>query len=238
MTELIFVPFWLRVFSITMLSLLLVSGVVFTFHYIGAEGMEDWILVSITSAQVAASGLTAVLLIMYSSRSISTKGLEEKTEIFLSKLVPEQIRKISSASKDTTWKIDTHIVERSPILYSYRVVVADGNKNFEMSFSMLLNVKRLAIYVYIDAHNFDLDRVKQVLGYTIEVSEGVGYTCSFNTSYEERFSKKSHMVAFVNEGLGEDFLTNSYSQLFFLNDITMLIRSFLLYQNRNEIEML
>ena len=238
MSSLIFVPFWLRVFSISVLSLLLVSGIFFTFYYIEMEGMTDWILVSITSSQVAASGLTAVLLIMYSSRSISTGGLESRTEKFLAESVPAKIKKTPSANDGDPWVVNVSIIERSSILYGYKVVVKNGDEEFGMTFSMLLNVKRLAVYIFVDAETIDSESIKKKIEYTVNISENVGYKCSLNTSYEERFCKTAHMVAFVHESIGEDFLTNSYSQLFFLNDVMMLIRSFLLLEGRGEIKLL
>lgn len=89
--SLIYAPNWVKAISIVVLVVTLGSALVMAIYYVGEENRQNWILLSLSLAQIAASGLVLGLVVFFSERDVNVRGLQKRCEIFLSRTLPETL---------------------------------------------------------------------------------------------------------------------------------------------------
>ncbi len=89
--SLIYAPNWVKALSILVLLGALGTALGLAAYYVGQEGRQDWILVSMSLAQAAASGLVLGLVVFFSERDVNVRGLRQRCELFLQKTVPDSL---------------------------------------------------------------------------------------------------------------------------------------------------
>jgi hypothetical protein len=80
--NLIYLPAWVKVVSIAILSLCLIFSMAIALSFIGQPDRSDWILLAMSIAQVTASGLVLSLVVFFSERDLSVSALRQKSEEF------------------------------------------------------------------------------------------------------------------------------------------------------------
>lgn len=236
----IYTPIWVRILSIAALATTLVMSLIVTWHYLDTE-KETWLLVAMSLAQVSASGLAFTLVIFYSSRDAGVSGLQQKTNMFLCRILPRSLLFIDfphpAALDWKNAKISGRQVNKdlsiSPTKISIKKVSGDNSalytvKAFDelLTLRVQVNVWELTVSYYFPAQSeLDVKRLSDQLEWAISrFTKIVGYKESWYFSKEE-FDHKNYVSVHLTKEFDRDFLDDDRQKLNFAQDLAASSRS-------------
>ena len=236
----IYTPMWVRILSIGALASTLFMSLLITWQYLGTE-KETWLLVAMSLAQVSASGLAFILVVFYSSRDAGVRGLQQKTNTFLCRILPRNLLFIDfPGATALDWKnaktsgrqINKDLAN-SPTSISIRKVSGDNSAFYTvkafgevLTLRVQLNVWELTVSYYFPAQSeADVKRLREQLEWAISrFTEIVGYKESWYFSKEE-FDQKDYVSVHLTKNFDRDFLDDDRQKLNFAQDLAASTRS-------------
>ena len=91
----IYLPFWAKLIIIIISLTVFVAGIYIAVSYVGTPDKTDWIIVGISAAHVAATGLIITILVLFSESDTNISRLEQRSDIFLAKRIKQALNKIT-----------------------------------------------------------------------------------------------------------------------------------------------
>ncbi len=236
----IYTPIWVRVLSIGALTITLLMSLFVTWYYLETD-KETWLLVALSLAQVSASGLAFALVVFYSSKDAGLSGLQQKTNVFLCRILPRTLLFIDFPNPPLLdWKgakISKKQIKKdlssSPTRVSIQKISGGNSALYvikamgeNLSFRVQVNVWELTISYYFPAKSeSDLDRLRSKLEWAMSrFTKIVGYKESWYFSSED-FDQKSYVSVHLTKDFDSDFLDDDRQKLNFAQDLTASTRS-------------
>lgn len=236
----LYTPIWVRILSIGALAITLVMSLFVTWHYLETD-KETWLLVAMSLAQVSASGLAFALVIFYSSKDAGLSGLQQKTNVFLCRVLPRNLLLIDVPTPLLLdWKnakISRRQINRdlsnSPTRVSIQKVSGGNSALYHvnalgenLNLRVQVNVWELTISYYFPAKSeLDVDRLKDQLEWAMSrFTQIIGYKESWYFSNED-FDQKSYVSVHLTKDFDSDFLDDDRQKLNFAQDLTASTRS-------------
>lgn len=233
----VYLPRPLRWSLLLALSALVLGFSVAFFYGINRPGFRDWLPASVSVVQIALTALAYVLVVFFTQSGQSPQALQQRTQQVLTGLLPQTLGRITD-------------VQGQPMVVS--VGAASGvighdytlrSESTEMRLWVGLNVHRAIVIVFCarpsDAGDDDafLERLKKAFSDTTGGAETIGYD---KPHFQVEQLGDCHFASIWltwNIGTEQDFLTHSPSQLFFAQDIAMMVQSFLRTAQRRKLQL-
>ncbi len=228
----VYLPRWLRWALLGALTLLVAGFATAFFIGINRPGFRDWLPASVSVIQIALTALAYVLLVFFTESGQSPVALERRAEHVLTHLLPHALARITDARG---LAVEVATGARSGVIgHDYTLHAADGDLRTWVG----INVHR-AIVILFCAWPDDLDktaflqRLRETFADTIRGAKAVGYD-EPNFQAEHLDGRRFASIWLTwNIRTQEDFLTHSPTQLFFVQDVALMLQSFLRTAHRS-----
>lgn len=240
--SLIYAPNWVKALSVLVLVSVLAAACGLAAFYVGREGRQDWVLVSMSLAQAAASGLVLGLVVFFSERDVNVRGLHKRCEWFLQRTMPDALllvdypmeqfgggsRKIGGATlREVRKRSRTRVeVAHAPgdVAGFYRVHALDR----VLHTLVKVNVWEVVVSYYFPVA--DVDEAEAVKGAMQWAFDGYTYLDNFTMSWnvdQQTFDDSGQLYAgfHFKKEYGPDFLEDERSKVFLAQMVTALTRS-------------
>lgn len=241
--SLIYAPNWVKALSLVVLVVALAGAVTMAAYYVGQKDRQDWILISMSLAQAAASGLVIGVVVFFSERDVNVAGLQRRCEQFLLKTVPDAFLLIDyplggfadyqdrSVGRVTIGRLRRKSRTRVDVAHSegdtaafYRVHALGGTLHMLVK----VNVWEVVVSYYFPARSADdetriLERMDWAFaGYTRLDT----FTMSSNVDAQP-FDETGNLYVAVHfkKEYDAEFLENERAKLFFVQMVAALTRS-------------
>ena len=241
--SLIYAPSWVKAISIFVLACALGSSIALAVYYVGQEDREDWILLSMSLAQVAASGLVLGLVVFFSERDVNVLGLQKRCERFLLKTLPEAFLLIDYPLEgfEDFQEGKRRSISRKTLLRKSRTKIKVAHSSGSISSFYRINALNEELNMLVKANIWEL-----VVSYyfpvtSVEESNSIretmewafaGYTeldnfhMSWNVDSQAFDGTEQKYAAFhFKKEYGKEFLEDGRAQAFFAQMVTALTRS-------------
>lgn len=228
----VYLPRWLRWALLVALALLVAGFATAFFVGINRPGFRDWLPASVSVIQIALTALAYVLLVFFTESGQNPVALERRTEHVLTHLLPHALARITDAQGRA---VEVATGARSGVIgHDYTLHAKDGDLRTWIG----LNVHR-AIVILFCAWPDDMEkaaflqRVQETFDATIKGAQAVGYgPPNFQAEHLDGCRFASIWLTW-NIDTQEDFLTHSPTQLFFVQDVALMLQSFLRTAHRS-----
>jgi hypothetical protein len=237
----IHVPRWLRWGLLVVLSLLVVSFTTVFFMGIGRADYGSWVQPAVSVVQIALAALAYITLLFFTESAQSPAALRRTADHLLVRQLPDALGRIADHRGQLA---RVEVGARSGIVgHAYHLHFPDA----AMRFWVGLNVNRLIFAVFIappgdEAEEAFEARVRRVFRPTLEGAREVGYgepKLQFATHEGVRLlslwltwdlsAKASHAE--------QDFLTHAPMQLFLVQDLALMVQSFVRTAQREGVQL-
>lgn len=217
-------PTWVKFVSLILLLVAFTVATLVTIAYVG-EDKADWILISISLAQIALTGIVFLLIYFFSERDHSTKNLRKLSDRFIDEDVKKSLEKIELYFCGEE-KVNVSVSQECTGIFGREISIKCGE--FFANLWVGINVNKIwCIYTFDDLlpdrHLNESDILKE-LAATIEGAKSTGY----EVGVTRLASRDKGAFSLCATNLVENdphMLTNSHRRLFFANDIAMMTHS-------------
>lgn len=232
----VYLPRWLRWALLLSLAALVIGFSVVFFFGINRPGFKDWLPASVSVVQIALTALAYVLLVFFTESGQNPAALQRRTQHVLTGLLPQTLARITDVEGEP---VVVEVGQPSGVIgrdYTLR------SSHAELRMWLGLNVHRVIVIVFcerppeLDDTSF-VKRLQESFHDTIKGAMAIGYD-------EPHFQVENidgHDFASIwltwDVGTEQDFLTHSPSQLFFAQDIAMMVQSFLRTAQRRKLRL-
>lgn len=232
--KIIYLPKWIKILTVSTLILCLASAIYVCLAYVGVPEHSDWILLSLSLAQLAATALIISLVLIFGEREENIEYLKEKTSLFLKNQLPKVLDKIEDS---TGAKVKTTASETNNIFGANYELKTENTK---IKMWVGINVDRIIISYFIK-RTISTEKTREIFKYTFGGAESVGYKVNFEEaktiSHNEEILSIWCTWPTINDSsqLATDLLSNPEKKLFIIQDIAMMTQSFLRTAERQNI---
>jgi hypothetical protein len=232
----VYLPRWLRWALLLALAALVIGFSLTFFIGINRPGFRDWLPASVSVVQIALTALAYVLLVFFTESGQSPAALMRRTQQVLTRLLPDTLARITDIQGEAM-QVDVGLPS-GVTGRDYRL----HSSHAELRFWLGLNVHRVIVILFcarpagLDDDSF-AQRLKSDFHDTIQGARAIGYD-------EPHFQVENldgHDFASIwltwDIGVAQDFLTHSPSQLFFAQDVALMLQSFLRTAQRRKLRL-
>lgn len=240
-SKIIYVPKPIKILVIFILLMILGSALYFTYFYVQEAKNSDWVIVSLSIAQISSSGLVLFLLLIYAERGSSVKLLRSKSEEFIKVLIPRAFDENAIILKDETVALKAEVIASYGPLFHFYKIYAEKDPSKALRMGLVFNLRRLAVYLYLPKngkHFKDQKEVEAYFEHGFKITESVGYSCSVTESTEPFFNQRCYILAFTHENLGNEFIDKPTDKLFFAQDISEMVKWYLSQEIAGDLDFL
>lgn len=237
--SLVFVPRWVKTVSFLILFTVLSTSIVVINHFLNDSTKTDWILVAMSSAQVASSGLIVFLFVAFTQRAASVASIRAETDDFLVKILPSALLKIDTPPpKSRSFypkKISNALPNISEFFYRKTNVSITVEHNsgdigafYEINlpcgklrmFSELNLWRAVIVYYFYAESDIHAKELSQLLSYSFDGMRSQGWDVC--TSYtREGWDERMYLNYIMVKNLDKSFLRDNHEKLFFANDVML-----------------
>jgi len=240
----LYAPRWVKLIALTVLSLALVTALAVVIHYIDHGGRETWVLVAISLAQIAASGLVIALIVFFSQRDANLAVLRSRIRDFLLQSLPRGLMILDCAPpQEARWQPGRGWMPRAwrkagpesrvtiRLRYSpsgldcLYFVTAQGRT---LVLRAQVNMGEVIFTLHLPAADEAAmeERKRQLEWGLSRLTQVSGYRQDWYFSVET-FDNRPHATVFLTRDFGTDFLDDNRLMLFVVNDLALNLRGLL-----------
>lgn len=232
----IYLPTWAKATAIFVLVATLLAAIFIALKYVGEAKYPDWILISMSVAQISASGLAASLILFFSQRSIDIGGLVHRSDVYLTSEVPDGVKRLESLGRAHEGKLADVTMRVVHAKGSYGAIYIGAIDKMKFRFRVTLNVNSLTALFYISENVLeqkepietlfeDFYRVAKRGGYSVDIQEEV-----------EEFDKQNSLNIYAYKDFGEGFLHDTEKRLASVQQVAHMLRALCLQATRSELK--
>lgn len=223
--KVLYLPKWVKVLTVISLSVCLAASIAVSITFIGKPGHADWILLSMSIAQLAATALIFSLLLIFGEREANIDILREKTNAFLTVQAPKIFATIEDSQRDCP------TVTVSPLNNIFGANFTLETPSVKTKLWLGINVDRVIVIYFIKG--LSVEQARDIYAYTFGGAETVGY----NVNYEQaEIANSGEQVLSIwctwpkiqnSDNLATELLNHPEKKLFIIQDIAMMTQSFI-----------
>jgi hypothetical protein len=222
--QLLYVPLWSKTLILAVLGLATGVGLYIAVSFVGVPERTDWIIIAMSSAQIAATGLIIAIVILFSESDANIGRLEFRSDQFLKRHVKKALSRITVPGTDAATLTATDVGEKD--IFG-NLFLLEGANGFRFKLWVGLNVYRIFVIYFVDSAGKDAnytDRLRDIFQFTFGGAEKIG----FHTFYERAQPDGEDVVSiWMSATVKETFLTSPTEKLFWAQDVAMMTQSFL-----------
>jgi len=235
--KIIYLPRWIKITIVTALFSCLAVSIYISLSFVGIPDRSDWILLSLSMAQITATALVISMVLIFGEREANLTFLVSKTERLLLKQLPAVLERIEDSNGH---KPKVQVSKMNNIFgANYRLDTPGVATKMWVGF----NVDRIIIAYFLPARQAS-ETMRETFRYTFGGAESVGY----KVNYEEATIKDSgeRIISIWctwpaiqdSSHLSTELLSNPEKKLFIIQDIAMMTQSFIRTAERNSVDIL
>jgi hypothetical protein len=232
--KLIYLPRWIKMIIVSALTLCLLAAVYVSLSFVGVPDHSDWILLSLSLAQLAATALVISLILIFGEREANLHYLISKTETLLLKNMPKTLANIEDSHGQ---KLEVAVSAINNIFgANYRL----HNKNTKTKMWVGFNVDRIIVAYFLKTTE-SVETIKDIFQYTFGGAESVGYKVNFEQATIKNSGEQVLSIWCTWPGMQDgtnistDLLNSPDKKLFIIQDIAMMTQSFIRTAERNSV---
>lgn len=230
----LYIPTWVKIVAISVLFFIMIISAIFVAAFIGNAERETWILVGMSTAQTAGSALILFLVVAFSQRDATVKGVQLQSDNFLTKLVPDALRRAKvgapdfqeTAGKRRFWRAlaqdrplqETFVqIAHDPGGLGASYIVKGKAKSIRMFIEM--NVWKVVVVYYIPARDEnEASELRRKLEFSFPEDGDDGFNIFSNFS-KESFDGRWYLNMVMVKVMADDFPENNLQKVFLANMI-------------------
>ena len=240
----LYAPRWVKLLALIVLSLALVTALAVVVYYIDQGERDNWVLVAISLAQIAASGLVIALIVFFSQRDANLAVLRGRIRDFLLHSLPRGLMILDCAPpQEAEWKPGRRWLRRGwrrvepDSRVSIRLQYTPGSiecwyfiraRDRDLVLRAQVNMGEVIFTLYFPAADmaemeerkaqmaWGLSRLTEVSRYRQDWHHGI-----------EAFDGRPHAKVFLTRDYGIGFLDDNRRMLFVVNDLALNLRGLL-----------
>ncbi|WP_333829331.1 hypothetical protein [Pararhodobacter sp.] len=240
----LYAPRWVKLTALMVLSLALVTALAVVIYYMDRGGRDSWVLVAISLAQIAASGLVIALIVFFSQRDANLTVLRARIREFLLHSLPRGLLILDCAPpQEASWQPGRGWRKKA-----WRSSYPESNVSIRLRYTSCgveclyfvkaqgrtlvlraqVNMGEVVFTLYLPAATeAAMEERRQQLDWGLSRLTGVsGYRQDWYFAVES-FDNRSHAVVFLTRDFGTDFLDDNRLMLFVVNDLALNLRGLL-----------
>lgn len=231
--HLVYVPQRAKIIIVSLGIVAFVLSVTLVFFAI-ARGVDGGIVSpALALAQTCAAGLSVIALIFYTRFSVNVAFLRERTSVFFTKELPEAMVivdyqdegfsdfNVNYQAQSVLTKVKIRIKYSRGLHFCQYIFSCYGS---EQRVHVQVNVKRMAVYYFLEVAAEELESVKARLAHVVNGAAAAGYTFSFEV-VEDAAAKSRTVQLQLFRTLSDEFLMNSSERLYIANDFASMTRA-------------
>lgn len=233
----VYLPRWLRWFLLFVLAALVVGFSVAFFFGINRPGFKDWLPASVSVVQIALTALAYVLLVFFTESGQSPQALQRRSEHVLIDLLPQNLGRITDVQGEP---VQVAVGSASGVIgHDYTL----SSSHAQLRLWVGLNVRRAIVILFCARPADDrpdetfLQQLQDAFAETTKGAKAIGYDEPHYQAEQIDGCRFASIWLTWNINTGEDFLTHPPSQLFFAQDVAMMVQSFLRTAQRRGLEL-
>jgi hypothetical protein len=238
----IHVPLRIKRIALALLVLVLLTSISMTAFYVLADNPKDpkyadWILVSMSVAQIALAGFAGALVLFYTEREVGTDVLQAKTSLFLDVQLPDVLSKVSANYGRRNEGSRVIQLGRSDI-FGAAYELHCGKDQVKLWVG--LNVSRLIVIYWVEAEaEAEIKNFQSQLEQTFQFTFGGAQKVGFSTYFEPAKSPSGRSIISIWSSikLDQNLLLQPSDRLFWMQDIAMMTESFWRTALRNQVSL-
>jgi hypothetical protein len=251
-TNFVFIPTWVKIVSFVIIMTILACSMIFVAYFISVEGRETWVLVGMSTAQIAGSGLVLFLVVAFSQRDATISGVRKQADAFLEKLLPRTLLNIETQEPIPTWYGEGRLFgafvprRRAPTQVRVQILHNPGEVGatyiIHAADSTLrvfaeLNVWKMTLAYYIPAEtDQEAKRLEDKLSFSFP-SEGVDGFRTFSNYSRESFDGRMYLNMILQTTLHDDFLQSNLRKIYVANIIMTHTQSLIRNASRDGVRL-
>lgn len=222
---------------VSALVLCLASAIYISLSFVGIPDHSDWILLSLSLAQLAATALVISLVLIFGEREANLNYLIDKTEALLLKNLPKTLSRIEDSHGQ---KVNVEVSKINNIFGANYNLKTD---NIKTKMWVGFNVDRI-IVAYFIKDTGSVESIKNTFKYTFGGAESVGYKINFEEATIKNSEEKVLSIWCTwpaiqdSSNISTELLGNPEKKLFIIQDIAMMTQSFIRTAERNSVNIL
>lgn len=232
--KLIYLPGWAKLSIVFALSLCLFAAIYVSLSFVGIPDHSDWILLSLSLAQLAATALVLSLILIFGEREANLTFLIGKTHSLLLKNLPKTLGHIEDSHGV---KLDVSV---SPINNIFGANYRLENSNIKTKMWVGFNVDRIIVAYYLKTDE-SVDTIRTIFQYTFGGAESVGYKVNYEPATIKSTGEQVLSIWCTWPGMqnhadiSNELLNSPDKKLFIIQDIAMMTQSFIRTAERNAV---
>lgn len=240
----LYAPRWVKLIALMVLSLALVTALAVVLYYIDHGGRDNWVLVAISLAQIAASGLVIALIVFFSQRDANLTVLRSRIREFLLHSLPHGLQILDCAPpQEARWqqgkgwvpkawrKADPQSRVRIRLRYSpcgveCQYFIKAKGRTLVLRAQVNMGEVIFTLHLPADSEAAMEERKKQLEWGLSRLTAVSGYRQDWYFSVES-FDNRPYATVFLTRNFGTDFLDDNRLMLFVVNDLALNLRGLL-----------
>lgn len=227
----VYIPAWLRWTLLASLAVIVAGFTITFFVGIARPHYTNWLPASVSIVQIALTALAYLLVVFFTASAQSPASLQRRTERVLTDLLPQALARITDSRGG---RVEVAVGPSSGVIgHDYTLRSA----NTELRVWVGLNVHRAIVILFcarpegLDDRTF-AQRLEQDFAETVKGAVAIGYDPPhYQPEIRDGLAFASIWLTWNIKRSAEnpdaDFLTHSPSQLFFAQDVALMVQSFL-----------
>ncbi|MCC6001530.1 MAG: hypothetical protein JJU19_11800 [Pararhodobacter sp.] len=240
----LYAPRWVKSIALIVLSMALITALAVVVYYIDHGGRETWVLVAISLAQIAASGLVIALIVFFSQRDANLTILRGRIRDFLLHSLPNALQILDGAAEQQAewqrgrrwipkaWRrTDPQTKVQITVRYAPGAIEAQyllRARGRVLNLRAQVNMGEVTFSFYFPAADpAEAEERKHQLewGFSRLIAVG-GYRLDTHFSVES-FDNQPYVAFFLTRDYDIDFLDDNRRMLFVVNDLALNLRGLL-----------
>ncbi|WP_300391416.1 hypothetical protein [Henriciella sp.] len=229
--NLVFIPTWVKFSSFAVIAAILICSVVFILHFMGRSGHETWVLVGMSAAQMAGSGLILFLVVAFSQRDATFGGVQQQVDSFLEEVLPRTFLSIDTPDASPR-PFKPHRLPRLPSRRTPRsnVSVDILHNRGELGASYLISTPKTALRIFVELNVWKLvvvyympaetdefaSKLRERLQFSFPSAGIDGFSIEENYSHEA-FDGRHYLNIIMKKSLPEEFVQSNLQKLYVAN---------------------
>lgn len=221
--SIIHLPIWIKFILLTVLASVLATGVYVSVSFIGYDDRADWIILSLSLAQLSGTALVILLVLLFSESDASVANLERRSQEYLKTHLPAALRRM------TVPAAGGHPFECSGAMnrdiFGALFYLGDS-RDLRMKAWVGLNVRRITVIYFIkgaEGRKLPIEKAQDLFRYTFGAAEKIGYSVFFE---EADVDGEKLISIWATVAVEDDFLVLPQAKLFWAQDVAMMTQSF------------
>lgn len=203
------------------------------------DSKPDLLLVSLAVIQISVSAIVLLIVLLYSSRTWSSVGVQKASEAFFEEDLVSALKKVSFYEAPPDLRCSSVEIEKSVDIFGSVFTLTSYSHTLRVWIG--LNVNRIFVIYWVEkSENISLKEIESIFRFTFGGAEKLGYAINYEEAsipFHDRSPREIISIWSTVKVDDSEFLATPSSRRFWAQDIAMMTESFWRTALRNKIRL-